>query len=72
MDCFKGPIPPVSIDGVKRRCNTGMGRCQGGFCGEKVASILMKQLNLSGQQILQDKQGSNIILSAAKGDNSDV
>ena len=25
------PLPPCSLDGVKRRCGAGMGRCQGGF-----------------------------------------
>lgn len=67
LDAFNTPIPPVSIDGVKRRCNTGMGRCQGGFCGEKITAILMRQLRIKGEEVLQDKAGSNIIVGAAKG-----
>ena len=31
LDALQSEIPAVSIDGVKRRCNAGMGRCQGGF-----------------------------------------
>ncbi|MCR5041665.1 MAG: NAD(P)/FAD-dependent oxidoreductase [Clostridia bacterium] len=30
----------TDIDGVKRRTRAGMGRCQGGFCGSKVAELL--------------------------------
>ncbi|MCL1788100.1 MAG: NAD(P)/FAD-dependent oxidoreductase, partial [Defluviitaleaceae bacterium] len=31
-DALNAPIPPKSVDAVKRRCGPGMGRCQGGFC----------------------------------------
>ncbi len=67
LACFDTPIPPVSIDGIKRRCNPGMGRCQGGFCGEKVAHILADKIGVSPLEVLQDKDGSNILVEAAKG-----
>lgn len=66
LDCFNSPVPPVSIDGVKRRVKAGLGRCQGGFCGEKVAMILKQQLHLSYDEILKDKEHSNILLAEAK------
>ena len=44
LAAVRGPIPPVSIDGVKRRCGSGMGRCQGGFCGPRVQEILARAL----------------------------
>ena len=39
------PIPATSIDAVKRRCNAGMGRCQGGFCGPRVQEIIARELD---------------------------
>ena len=66
LDCFNSPIPPQSIDGIKRRTNAGMGRCQSGFCGEKVAMILKEKLNIEFNEILLDKEGSNILMSKAK------
>ncbi|MDO4378749.1 MAG: NAD(P)/FAD-dependent oxidoreductase [Erysipelotrichia bacterium] len=66
LQCLNTPIPPCSIDGIKRRTNAGMGRCQGGFCSEKIALILMNKLNLNYRQILQDEDGSNILLAEAK------
>ncbi|MDT2639936.1 NAD(P)/FAD-dependent oxidoreductase [Enterococcus dongliensis] len=63
----QSPIPPVSVDGVKRRCNAGMGRCQGGFCGPRVVDILADELNVSPLTILQDREGSNILVEATKG-----
>lgn len=62
------PIPPVSVDGVKRRCNPGMGRCQGGFCGPRVQEIIARELGISQLAVLQDKTGSNILVSKTKGE----
>ncbi len=66
LACIDSEIPPASIDGVKRRTNSGMGRCQGGFCSEKIAMILMDRLGLKYNEILQDEQGSYILSSEAK------
>ena len=63
------PIPCLSIDAVKRRCNAGMGRCQGGFCGPKILEIMVRELKLSPKDILQDKDGTNIVLGYTKGGN---
>lgn len=35
----------VSVEGVKRRCHAGMGRCQGGFCQSRVVAILARELD---------------------------
>ena len=59
-------IPPCSIDGVMRRCNAGMGRCQGGFCGPRVAALLMREQKLSPTQLLQDKDGSFVLTGQTK------
>lgn len=61
------PIPPVSLDGIKRRCNAGMGRCQGGFCGPRVVEILAEELHKTPLDILQDREGSNILVGTTKG-----
>lgn len=60
MDALYSPIPPVSVDGIKRRCNAGMGRCQGGFCSPRVIELLIKS-GIEPEQIVQDKNGSFII-----------
>lgn len=61
------PITPVSVDGIKRRCNAGMGRCQGGFCGPRVLEILAEELEVSPLDIYQDRSGSFILEVATKG-----
>ena len=71
-ETFRGPIPPQSIDAVKRRTNAGMGRCQGGFCGERVANILKQELGLDYTDILQDREGTVILEKKAKEDYENV
>lgn len=66
LDTLNTPIPPHSVDGVKRRCNAGMGRCQGGFCGPRVVEILSKELGISPLEITQDQSGSYILTNETK------
>lgn len=61
------PIPPCSIDGIKRRAGAGMGRCQGGFCGPRVLDILARQLGRDPLDIRQDGEGTYILTSVTKG-----
>jgi len=61
------PIPPRSVDGVKRRVGAGLGRCQGGFCGPRVVELLCRELGLSPRDILQDKAGSYMLVEETKG-----
>ena len=39
-DAARSPIPPVDLDGVRRRTRVLMGRCQGFFCGAHVPAVL--------------------------------
>lgn len=44
----------AAADGVKRRTGAGSGRCQGGFCGQSVAELLIKY----GPQAMDDGQSA--------------
>ena len=61
------PITPCSIDGIKRRAGSGMGRCQGGFCGPRVLDILSRELGCSPLDIKQDGDGTFILTGTTKG-----
>lgn len=63
---LRDPIPPGSIDGVKRRCNAGMGRCQGGFCGPRVHEILSRETGMRMEKICQDRAGSFLLTGETK------
>jgi glycerol-3-phosphate dehydrogenase len=66
VDALKSPLCPSSIDGVKRRAGTGMGRCQGGFCGPRVASIIARERHIPLEQVLQDREDSEILVEETK------
>lgn len=72
LAALRTPIPPRSVDGVKRRVNAGMGRCQGGFCGPRVVELLCRELGLSPDQIVQDKAGTQMLLEPTKGGKGHV
>ena len=66
LACFDEPIPPVSIDGVKRRVGTGMGRCQGGFCGPRIAELFVEDKGFDVKEVLQDRAGSEMFSGKTK------
>jgi glycerol-3-phosphate dehydrogenase len=67
-DALERPLPCVSIDGVKRRCTAGMGRCQGGFCGSRVQSLIAQKIKQDEMKVCQDKSGSYIVTGRTKTD----
>ncbi len=64
---LRSPIPPVSVDGVKRRAGAGMGRCQGGFCGPRVLDLIAREKGISPLEVLQDQEGTKILMEETKG-----
>ncbi len=72
IDALKSPIKPVSVDGIKRRCAAGSGRCQGGFCSPRVMELISKHNDVSLDDIPQDKSGSFITTGNTKGGSRDV
>ena len=53
-----------SLDGVKRRTRSGMGRCQGGFCAARVMEILARELGADPLKLTKSG-GESLLLSAA-------
>ena len=45
-----------TLDGVKRRTRSGMGRCQGGFCTPRVIEILGSELGLPPEAFLLSRK----------------
>lgn len=66
VDALHRPLPPRSLDAVKRRCGPGMGRCQGGFCGPRVQAIIARELGIPQGQVPQDRTGMDIIIGRTK------
>lgn len=54
----------VTLDGVKRRTDAGMGRCQGGSCMEKILRILAEETGKNVYEIAKDGPGSEVLKKA--------
>ena len=57
----------VSVEGVKRRCRAGMGRCQSGFCQSRVVAILARELDCDPSEVLLRDAGSWLVEGPLKG-----
>ncbi|MBR4753412.1 MAG: NAD(P)/FAD-dependent oxidoreductase [Thermoguttaceae bacterium] len=66
VEAIRRPLGAKTVDGVKRRCRPGSGRCQGGFCGPRVLEILARELATSREGLLKDKNGSYILAGKTK------
>lgn len=66
VNAIHGKIPATTIDAIKRRTRSGMGRCQGGFCGPRVLEILSRELGIKATEITLKGEGSNVLISESR------
>ena len=64
--------PALDVDSVKRRTRSGMGRCQGGFCGPKVMEILSRELGIPMEQVEKNLPGSYLTVGPVRGGKEDA
>ena len=50
------------MDGVKRRTRSGMGRCQGGFCGPYVMTLISRELGVPMEAVTKNGGKSQMVL----------
>ena len=72
IEALHRPFVCASVDALKRRCNAGMGRCQGGFCGPRVQEIIARELGMSMLDVVKDKAGSVILVKDTRDDHEDT
>ena len=54
--------PAQDMDGVKRRTRSGMGRCQGGFCGPYVMKLIAEERGIPKEQVTKNGKGSEMVI----------
>ncbi|MCC8122800.1 MAG: NAD(P)/FAD-dependent oxidoreductase [Oscillospiraceae bacterium] len=60
------PLPPRSLNGLKKRLRIGMGRCQGGFCTGRVIAVLSRELRCDPSEVMKSLPGSNLVKGRVK------
>ena len=66
IDALSRPLRVISVDGIKRRTRTGMGRCQGGFCLSKTIELIAKANKINPSDVVKENRGSNIVAGEVK------
>ncbi|MCK4278151.1 MAG: NAD(P)/FAD-dependent oxidoreductase [Desulfurellaceae bacterium] len=66
LNAINNPLGVKTLDGIKRRCRAGMGRCQGGFCTPRTIKILRKEYGIKEKDILKNENNSNLFFGKIK------
>lgn len=62
LHAIRSNPPAMDIDGVKRRTRSGMGRCQGGFCGPYVMELISKEMSIPMEQVTKFGGKSHMVI----------
>ena len=66
LDAIRSNPPARDIDGVKRRTRSGMGRCQGGFCGPYVMELIAKERKVDFESVTKSGGKSVMVYGRTK------
>lgn len=67
-DAARSPVPPVDLDGLRRRTRVLMGRCQGFFCEANVAATFAEHAGAGRPRAL----GARAVSDARQREQADV
>ena len=62
LDALRTNPGALDVDGVKRRTRSGMGRCQGGFCGPYVMELIARERNIPMEEVTKNGGDSRMVL----------
>lgn len=66
LAAMRSPIPPSSVDALKRRTRAGMGRCQGGFCQVRVLELLAREQGTDLDKVTLRGEGTAILVAKTR------
>jgi glycerol-3-phosphate dehydrogenase len=65
-DALRSRVPPVTLDGIKRRVRAGAGRCQAGFCTPRVLEIMAEELGIDITELTKKGEASKLFFGHTK------
>ena len=66
LDAIRCNPKATTLDGVKRRTRSGMGRCQGGFCSPQIVEMISKELGIPYEAVTKSGKNSYINIGKTK------
>lgn len=68
-DALQQNPPALTLDGIKRRTRSMMGRCQGGFCSPSLLSLVSRERGIDETEVTKGDGASYIAHERTKGGN---
>jgi glycerol-3-phosphate dehydrogenase len=62
LEAIRMNPPARDMDGVKRRTRSGMGRCQGGFCGPYVMELISRETGIPMEEVTKNGGASKMVI----------
>jgi glycerol-3-phosphate dehydrogenase len=67
IDAIHRTIGMVTVNGIKMRTRSGMGRCQGGFCLPRILAIIARETGMDEADVTLSGTGSGILAGRTRG-----
>lgn len=58
LAAIHNPLGVHTVTGVKYRCRSMMGRCQGGYCQTRVTEMIMQETGCSREEVCYSREGA--------------
>lgn len=58
LQAIRNPLGVHTVTGIKYRCRTMMGRCQGGYCQTRVTEMIMQETGAKREDVRYSRDGS--------------
>lgn len=62
IEACQRPVPPTTLDSLKRRLRVASGRCQGGFCLPRLLDLFAKELGVLPETVTKSGPGSEVVV----------
>ncbi|MDO4552839.1 MAG: NAD(P)/FAD-dependent oxidoreductase [Bacillota bacterium] len=66
LQAIRGPLGANSITGIKYRCRASMGRCQGGYCQQRLVQLLAQETGAAPEELLYSEEGSRLFFGKVR------
>jgi glycerol-3-phosphate dehydrogenase len=67
LNAINNPLGVDTITGIKYRCRSMMGRCQGGYCQTRVTELIQEVKNKKREEVLYNRKGSYMFAGKVRG-----
>ncbi|MDO4938465.1 MAG: NAD(P)/FAD-dependent oxidoreductase [Lachnospiraceae bacterium] len=60
LAAINNPLGVHTVTGIKYRCRTMMGRCQGGYCQMRVTDLIQQETGCKPEEVIYNRKGAYI------------